>query len=81
MNFEELNRIVIAAIQHVAPEIEGDTINPDNDLREECDIDSMDFLNFLAALKNTTGINIPEADYPRVNTLNKMLEYLNQKLN
>lgn len=81
MNFEELNKIVIDAIQHVAPEIEEEMINPDRDLREECDIDSMDFLNFLAALKNSTGVTIPEADYPQVNTLNKMLEYLNKKLN
>ncbi len=81
MNQEELKQLVIAAIQEVAPEIEESDIDPEEDIREECDIDSMDFLNFLAALKTSSGVNIPEADYPQVNTLNKMLGYMSDKLN
>jgi len=81
MNPETVRTLVIEAIQTVAPEMEASDINPDEELREECDIDSMDFLNFISALKNSSGISIPETDYPKVDTLNKMIEYLSEKLN
>jgi acyl carrier protein len=80
MSEDELKQLIIAAIQVVAPEIEESDIDPDEDLREECDIDSMDFLNFLAELKNNSGVNIPEADYSQVTTLTKMLKYMAERL-
>lgn len=79
MNQDRIRKWVIEAIQTVAPEIKDSDIKPDEELREECDIDSMDFLNFLSALKKSSGITIPEADYSNVNTLNKILKYLHEK--
>lgn len=76
MNRDELQQAVIEAIQTVAPEVEGDEIDADEALREECDLDSMDFLHFLEALKKSTTISVPEADYGKVGTLNKLLDYL-----
>ena len=81
MNTENIKQLIIEAIQEVAPEMEQDDIDMDEDLREECDLDSMDFLNFLMALKQSTGINIVETDYSQVNTFNKMLNYLAKRLN
>jgi len=40
----------------------------------------MDFLNFLSALKESSGVSIPETDYSKVDTLNKMVEYLKKKI-
>jgi len=71
---------ILEAIQEVAPEIELDDIDMDEDIREECDLDSMDFLNYLIALKKSTGISIAEGDYTLVNTFNKMLNYLSERL-
>jgi acyl carrier protein len=79
MNPETIRTLVIEAVQTVAPEMEASDINPDEDLREACDIDSMDFLNFILALKNSSGVSIPEIDYPQINTLNKMVGYLSHK--
>jgi acyl carrier protein len=73
-------QIILAAIQEVAPEIEQDDIDMDEDIREECDLDSMDFINYLIALKKSTGVSIAEGDYIQVNTFNKMLTYLTEKL-
>lgn len=78
MNRDELRLAVIEALQVVAPEIEGDEIDADEELREECDLDSMDFLHFLEALKQLTTISVPDADYDKVDTLNKLLDYLQQ---
>ncbi len=80
MKIEEIQTIVITAIHEVAPEIEREEIDPDGDIREECDLDSMDFFNYLLALKHSTGVSIAETDYPKVNTLNTMCQYLERKL-
>ena len=45
------------------------------DLREALDIDSLDFLNFVTALHKKMGVNVPEADYPKLITLNKTVGY------
>jgi len=64
------------AIKRIAPEIDLLDIDQDEDLREECDLDSMDFLNLLADLKQQTNISIPESDYPKVRSYNQLLAYL-----
>jgi acyl carrier protein len=77
---KSIQQLILEAIQEIAPEIEQDDIDMDEDIREECDLDSMDFINYLIALKKSTGVSIAEGDYTRVNTFNKMLTYLTAKL-
>jgi len=80
MKVASIQQMILEAIQEVAPEIEQDDIDMDEDIREECDLDSMDFLNYLIALKKSTGVSIAESDYTQVNTFNKMISYLSKKL-
>jgi acyl carrier protein len=80
MKVAGIQQMILEAIQEVAPEIEQDDIDMDEDIREECDLDSMDFLNYLIALKKSTGVSIAESDYTQVNTFNKMISYLSKKL-
>ena len=79
MNTAEIERLIIQAIQEVAPEIEQDEIDLDEDIREECDLDSMDFINYLAALEKSTGIKIGEGDYQQFTTFNNAVLFI--KLN
>jgi acyl carrier protein len=79
-NQQNIKKIILDAIQDVAPEIEQDDIEMDEDIREECDLDSMDFINYLIAVKKSTGVSIAEGDYTQVNTFNKMLSYLTEKI-
>ena len=76
MTNNTITQKILEAIQTVAPEIEQEDIDLDEDIREECDLDSMDFLNYLEALQRSTGVKISEGDYVRVNTFNKMAQYL-----
>ena len=76
MTNDTITQKILEAIQTVAPEIEQEDIDLDEDIREECDLDSMDFLNYLEALQRSTGVKISEGDYVRVNTFNKMAQYL-----
>jgi len=55
---------VTGALTEVAPETDPGAIDPDRDLTEQLDIDSMDFLNVIVAINEQTGIEIPSATIP-----------------
>jgi len=76
MNETEIRRVIAAALAEVAPGADLDAIDADEDFVYELDIDSMDFLNFVIAVHDQTGVEIPERDYPRLSSLTKALEYL-----
>ncbi|MBX7110987.1 MAG: acyl carrier protein [Dehalococcoidia bacterium] len=65
-------------LHELRPEADLETLPAGADLREELDLDSMDFLNFVIGVHEATGVDIPEADYARVSTLETCLEYLEQ---
>ncbi len=76
MNEQELREVVTGALTDVAPDIDPATIDPDTELAEQLDIDSMDFLNIIVAIHEQTRIEIPERDYPKLSTLNDAVTYL-----
>jgi acyl carrier protein len=76
MTEDEIRAAVIAELGNIAPETDASTIDQDGDLREELDIDSLDFLNFLAALHKKLGVNVPESDYGKLLTVNDAVAYL-----
>jgi len=80
MNKDEIRSVVVKELGKIAPETDATSIDPDADLREELDIDSLDFLNFLTALHKRTGVNVPEPDYRKLLTLNGAIAYLADKL-
>ena len=80
MNAEQLREAVIDSVLTVAPEADLESLRADRPLRDQLDIDSFDFLNMLVALHERTGIEIPEADYARVSTLDKLLGYLGARI-
>jgi acyl carrier protein len=76
MTDQELRDVVIRALTQVAPDIDPVTIDPEADLAEQLDIDSMDFLNVVVVVNEQTGIDIPERDYPQLSTLDGAVAYL-----
>jgi len=73
---QQLREVVIRALIEVAPDVDPGAIDPDADLAEQLDIDSMDFLNIVVAIHQQTGIEIPERDYPKLATLSDAVRYL-----
>ncbi len=73
---EQLKQTIFRALKQIAPEADLDALPPDANVRETLDSDSFDFLNFLIALNQELGIEIPEADYGELNTLNQLIRYL-----
>jgi acyl carrier protein len=80
MTREAIREAVVKALTSVAPEIDPSSLSPDEAFRQELDLDSMDFLNFVIALHASLDVNVPEADYPRLATLNGAVDYLATRL-
>jgi acyl carrier protein len=74
MNAEEIRKVVLAELRRIAPEVED--VQPAKPLRDQVDMDSMDWLNFLVALNERLKIEIPEADYRKLGTLEQIVDYL-----
>ena len=80
MTPDEIKKAVVEALSRIAPEIDPASIEPGAAFREQLDLDSMDFLNFVLALHDRLGIEIPEIDYPRLSTLDGAVAYLASKI-
>jgi acyl carrier protein len=80
MTRDDITDVLIDELGRIAPEVDATSLDPDADLREELDIDSMDFLNLVTALTQRLEIDIPEIDYPKLATLGHALGYLAQRL-
>lgn len=76
MSKDELHRLILNQLRGLAPEADLDDLRPHDDIRETLEIDSFDFLNFLIALNKEVGVEIPEKDYGKVNTLENLTAYL-----
>jgi len=78
MNADEARKVILESIGAVAPEADLGSVEPDEDLRDQLDIDSMDFLNVIVGIHERTGIDVPEADYGQLETLDDAIAYLVQ---
>jgi acyl carrier protein len=76
MNANEIRGVVLRHLGRIAPEADLEHLLPKAPLREQIDIDSMDFLNYVIALHKELSVDIPEKDYPRLATLDGTVEYL-----
>lgn len=76
MNDVDIMQIVRDELSNIAPELDLDAIDPAKDLRDQIDIDSVDFLNFVIALHKRLGVEIPDADVGKLTTLDGCAAYL-----
>lgn len=76
MDRDGIRAAVIELLLDVAPEVEPGSIRADRSLRDQIDIDSIDYLKLLTAIHTRLGVEIPESDYARVTTLDELVAYL-----
>jgi acyl carrier protein len=70
---------VLEELRRIAPELEEGELRLERPLREQIDLDSMDWLNFIVALHERFKVEIPEADYRKLGTLEETVAYLAAK--
>lgn len=72
--------ILMGAISQIAPEVDISAIDPTVSLRDATDLDSMDFLTLVGLLASATEQDIPEDDYPQLETFSDALAYVQSRL-
>jgi acyl carrier protein len=80
MTRDELRAAVLRCLSRIAPEVEVDRLAPGVRLRDQVDLDSVDWLNFLVAVHAELGVDIPDAEAARLPTLDTLLDYCAKRL-
>jgi acyl carrier protein len=80
MTTDEVKQAVIDIVNDILPEGDCSEVDPSQRLRDQLDLDSMDFLDIVMELRKSYKIEVPEADYPQLATLNSCVEYLEPKM-
>jgi acyl carrier protein len=80
MEREQIAQRVLELLTGIAPDVEAASVVPGIDFRDQFDFDSMDTLNFAIALNREFGVEVPEADYAQLASLDKCVQYLQGKL-
>jgi acyl carrier protein len=77
---DDIRTAVLHALATVAPEARGVALSPSVPLRDQLDLDSMDFLNVVIAIHRALHVDIPEADYASLATLDGAVRYLGSRV-
>ncbi len=80
MDPDALTRLVTDSLIAVAPEVDPGSLDPEVSFRDQFEIDSVDYLNFVLRLEKALGLRIPEVDYPKLSSLKGCLGYLGRSL-
>lgn len=80
MTVDEIKNVILEIIQDIDDEADLSSLNPGEALRDQLDLDSMDFLDIVMELRKRYQIQIPEADYPQLATLDSCVNYLVPRL-
>jgi acyl carrier protein len=81
MTKDECKKVVLAIIADIAPDEDISNVKPDVRLRDQLELDSMDFLDIVMELRKRYSIEVPEADYMQLASLDSCAEYLTPKFN
>jgi len=73
---EDTRGVVLSVLTTIAPEVDADDITDDDLLRDQVDLDSMDWLNFLLGIHKRFNVDIPESDYASLRTLSDVVGYV-----
>ena len=73
---QDVRAEVVAAVKSIAPETDVQALAPDRPLRDQVELDSIDWINVVEELCRRFSVEIPEADYGRLTTLDAIAAYL-----
>jgi len=76
MTRDAIQDLIVEIIADIDEDADFDDLNPDKPLRDQLDLDSMDFLDIVMELRKRHQLQIPEEDYPKLATLNSCADYL-----
>ena len=80
MTRDEIRGVILEIIEDIDEDADFDNLDADKPLRDQLDLDSMDFLDIVMELRKRYQLQIPEEEYPELATLNSCVNYLEPKL-
>ena len=80
MTQEEVKNVVLNIISDIAPDEDISEVKPEIALRDQLDLDSMDFLDIVMELRKRHQVEVPQEDYPELATLDSCVAYLSPKM-
>ncbi len=80
MNRQEIRDVILEIIADIDEEADFVALDADKPLRDQLELDSMDFLDIVMELRKRYKLQIPEDEYPELATLNSCVDYLEPKL-
>lgn len=80
MDSNEIRGRLLTLLAGVAPDIDPRSVDPDRELRDQFDFDSMDTLHFAAAVSETFHIPIAETEYSRLAAIGPAADFIQSKL-
>lgn len=81
MEKSEIRKIVLDIIAEIAPDEDLSGLKDEVRLRDQLDLDSMDFLDIVMELRKQHSIEVPEEDYTKLESLQSCVDYLGPKFN
>ena len=76
MTRDAIKELILEIIADIDEDAEFDDLEPDKPLRDQLELDSMDFLDIVMELRKRYQLQIPEEDYPQLATLHSCADYL-----
>ena len=80
MTEEEIKQTLLRQLKNIAPDTEPEKLQPDDNIRQTLGIDSFDYLQFIVKLDEQFGIETPEEDYGKIQTLKELTAYVQAKI-
>ncbi len=80
MTRDQVRQAVLDIIIDIAPDEDFSAIKDEENLRDQFDLDSMDFLDIVMELRKRFNLEVPEKDYPELISLASSVEYLSPRL-
>ncbi|HJN01806.1 MAG: acyl carrier protein [Nitrospinota bacterium] len=80
MSKEKIREIIYNIIKDIAPDEDLSNLDDTKAIRDQIELDSMDFLDIVLELRKRYKVDVPEEDYPKLATINGCVEYLDPKL-
>ena len=72
----DIRQVIIDILTDIAPDENLDDLTDTVAFREQLELDSMDFLDIVMELRKRYRIQIPEEDYPNLNSMDSTVTYL-----
>jgi len=79
VNTTDIRGEVLSVLTSIAPEVDAGDITDDELLRDQVDLDSMDWLNFLIGIHKRLNVDIPESDYASLRALADVVRYVYER--